>query len=89
MPIDTIRHIDAAFRDARGEIFNLFEGPLGHVALITSKKGSVRANHYHKQDHQTIYLIRGGYESWSCDVAHPEKNKCFASSPATLWTHRL
>ena len=73
--METLRHIDAAFVDARGEIYNLFEGKLGHVALITSKKGSVRANHYHKQDHQYIYLVSGAYESHCCDIRTPEKKQ--------------
>lgn len=54
---------------------NIFEGKLGHVALITSKKGSVRANHYHKKDLQYIYLISGAYESYSCEVNNPQKKQ--------------
>ena len=72
MELETVRHIDPAFVDARGEIHNLFEGQLGHVALITSKAGSVRANHYHKQDLQYIYLVSGEYESYSCPIKEPE-----------------
>lgn len=73
--METLRHVDAAVSDARGDIFNLFEGPIGHVALITSKKGSVRANHYHKKDHQVMYLVSGAYESHSCDVRDPSKKQ--------------
>ncbi len=72
MELETVRHIDPAFVDARGEIHNLFEGQLGHVALITSKAGSVRANHYHKQDLQYIYLVSGEYESYSCPISEPQ-----------------
>jgi quercetin dioxygenase-like cupin family protein len=64
-----------AFSDDRGDIVNVFEGTTGHVALITSKKGSVRANHYHKNDHQYIYLVSGAYESYSCDVNNPAKKQ--------------
>jgi quercetin dioxygenase-like cupin family protein len=73
--METVRHINAAFTDARGEIHNLFEGRLEHVAMITSKKGTVRANHYHKEDHQYIYLISGAYESHCCPVGQPEKKQ--------------
>ncbi|HTL48576.1 MAG TPA: hypothetical protein VL688_11010 [Verrucomicrobiae bacterium] len=73
--METIRHIDPAFVDARGAIHNLFEGRLEHVALITSKKGTVRANHYHKEDHQYIYLISGAYESHCFPVGQPEKKQ--------------
>ena len=39
--METIRHIDPAVVDVRGEIHNIVEGHVGHVALITSKKGTV------------------------------------------------
>lgn len=73
--METKKKIDAAFVDSRGEIFNIFEGSIGHIALITSKKGTVRANHYHKKDHQYMYLLRGAYESHSLDVRNPEKRQ--------------
>jgi len=73
--METLKHIDAAVKDPRGEIYNLFEGTLGHVALITSKKGSVRGNHYHKLDHQYIYLVSGAFESHCCEVNQPGKKQ--------------
>lgn len=73
--METLKHISAAFKDARGEILNVFEGKIGHVALITSEKGSVRANHYHHKDHQYMYLISGAYESYSCDIDHPNQKQ--------------
>ncbi len=75
MELETVKHIDPAFVDARGEIINVFEGTTGHVAYITSKKGSVRANHYHKKDIQYMYLIYGAYDSYCCDVNHPENKQ--------------
>ena len=71
--METLTHIPAAISDARGLITNVFEGRVEHVALITSKKGSVRGNHYHKQDHQYIYLVSGAFESHSVDVQNPGK----------------
>lgn len=73
--MEKIKHIEVAHADLRGEIYNLFEGRIEHIALITSKKGSVRANHYHKEDHQYIYLVSGEFESHSCDVRNPSKKQ--------------
>lgn len=73
--METLKHIDPAVVDVRGEIYNLFEGRIEHVALITSKKGTVRANHYHKQDIQYIYLVSGAYESHSCEIKNPVKKQ--------------
>ncbi len=75
MELETVKPIKPAFVDARGEIINVFEGTTGHVAYITSKKGSVRANHYHKKDIQYMYLISGAYETHCCPVDDPSKKQ--------------
>ena len=77
-------HINPAVSDARGDIINLFEGRIEHIALITSKKGSVRANHYHKKDHQYIYLVSGTFESHSCHVDTPEKRQILSLKPGDI-----
>lgn len=51
--------LDAPFEDARGIIQNLWLGNSGSVTLITSKAGSVRANHKHKNDWHAIYVVSG------------------------------
>jgi len=48
-----------AFRDARGEIFDLIEEKVGHVGLITFVRGAVRANHYHIRSTQYSYVLEG------------------------------
>jgi dTDP-4-dehydrorhamnose 3,5-epimerase-like enzyme len=70
--------------DERGAITNLFEGRIEHIALITSKKGSVRGNHYHKKDYQYIYLLSGAFESHSCDVRNPDKKQVLRVRPGDL-----
>lgn len=58
-----------AFVDKRGSITNVLEAPIEHVAFITSRRRSVRANHYHRQETQYIYLLRGLFEATSRDVS--------------------
>ena len=82
--METLRHIDPTAVDARGGITNIFEGPLAHIALITSKKGSVRGNHYHQKDHQYIYLVSGSFESHSCDVRDPQKKQILKVSSGDI-----
>ncbi|HOE69255.1 MAG TPA: cupin domain-containing protein [Candidatus Omnitrophota bacterium] len=84
MELETIKHIDPAFVDARGEIYNLFEGDIGHVAYITSKKGSVRANHYHKKDIQYMYLISGAYETHCFPVGDPSRKQILNVRPGDI-----
>ena len=82
--METLRHVDPAAVDGRGAITNVFEGHIEHVALITSKKGSVRANHYHKEDHQYIYLVSGAYESHSVDTRNPAKRQVLKVRPGDI-----
>ena len=65
MPNETVRSIKPAFEDERGIIANILEEPITHVAIITSKKGVIRANHYHPEQIQYVYLVSGEYESVS------------------------
>ena len=68
MPNEIVKKIEPAFEDQRGVIANILEEPISHVAIITSKKGSIRANHYHPDQTQYVYLISGRYESISKNI---------------------
>jgi len=60
------------FIDKRGQISN-YELPehVNLVGLITSKGGSVRANHYHPIQEQKCLLISGSYISVTKDLLKP------------------
>jgi quercetin dioxygenase-like cupin family protein len=47
------------FIDPRGAIQTLVSGGFHTVQIITSKAGSVRANHYHKTDSHYMYIVSG------------------------------
>lgn len=59
-----IKKIKPFFIDERGEMSYLLnnKGSIKSALLITSKKGSVRANHYHKKDAHYVYLLKGKME---------------------------
>jgi dTDP-4-dehydrorhamnose 3,5-epimerase-like enzyme len=82
--METKKHIEPGFTDARGEIINVFEGRIEHTALITSKKGTVRGNHYHKQDRQYIYLVSGAFNSHSVDTRDASKRQTLPMKPGDL-----
>lgn len=62
---EIVKNIKPEFEDERGFIANILEEHINHVALITSKKGSIRGNHYHPDQVQYVYLVSGKYESMS------------------------
>jgi dTDP-4-dehydrorhamnose 3,5-epimerase-like enzyme len=64
-----ITKIDPALQDDRGYILNVIDDSrISHVAVFTSKKGTVRGNHYHPEQLQWVYLVSGRYISHSKDV---------------------
>lgn len=60
-----VTKIKPEFEDDRGYISRLVdtdEYPLRAVLYITSKKGSVRANHFHKKDAHFVYCLSGKFK---------------------------
>ena len=43
--------------DDRGYIQSLVNFPMKNLSLITSRKGSVRSNHYHVTDWHYMYVL--------------------------------
>lgn len=59
---EEVRKIKPVFVDDRGTITDILEEVVGHVGIITSKAGSIRAKHYHKESTQYTYVINGKVE---------------------------
>lgn len=56
----------AAFTDARGDITDILDrAKVDSITLITSKKGAVRGNHYHKKTTQYAYILEGKYIAYA------------------------
>lgn len=68
--VETIIKGQNPFEDARGKIMN-YELPehVNLIGLITSKKGTLRANHYHPEQEQKCLLISGKYISVFKDLS--------------------
>jgi len=55
-----IKSIKIAFKDHRGEISDILENEIiNNITMISSKKGSIRGNHYHKESVQYTFVIKG------------------------------
>lgn len=60
--MELTKNITPEFVDARGGITKLLDDgktTIKSVLLITSKKGTIRANHYHKTDSHYVYMLSG------------------------------
>jgi quercetin dioxygenase-like cupin family protein len=63
-----------SFTDERGTIENLRLAPMNSFSRITSKKGSIRANHWHRTDWHDAYVVSGR-------VAYFERERDTATIP--------
>ena len=73
LKLEYIKRGEKEFIDSRGKISNYeLSEPINLIGYIESKKGSVRANHYHPVQEQKCLLIKGQYISVYQDLL--EKN---------------
>ncbi len=61
-PQDPRVAMDPPHADARGSIQSLVNFPMKNVSLITSKKGTLRSNHYHLTDWHYMYVLSGSFD---------------------------
>ena len=55
-----VKHLRPAFQDERGVISDILQHtPVDSVTIITSAKGAMRGNHYHKESVQYTYVLSG------------------------------
>jgi dTDP-4-dehydrorhamnose 3,5-epimerase-like enzyme len=81
--------LEQPFADKRGAIFPIVDEAMQSCVLITSVKGSVRANHYHETDWHYCYVLSGEiayYWRETGDTAPPscvtiKEAQCFFTPP--------
>ena len=61
-PKGVIVELEKAHVDVRGRIQPLVDLPMQSCVLISSAKGTVRANHYHQTDWHFCYVLSGSIE---------------------------
>jgi oxalate decarboxylase/phosphoglucose isomerase-like protein (cupin superfamily) len=61
-PKETRVELDPPHADERGAIQSLVNFPMKNLSLITSKKGTVRSNHYHLTDWHYMYVLSGSFD---------------------------
>ncbi len=61
-PKEGLVKLDRPHVDDRGFIQNLVNFPMKNISLISSKKGSIRSNHYHLTDWHYMYVLFGSFD---------------------------
>lgn len=74
-PRDVIVPLEKPHVDDRGMIQPLVDTHMESCVLITSKKGTVRANHFHHTDWHYCYVVEGEIEYFERPHGSTEKPK--------------
>jgi len=85
MSTNIFREVIEKYSDVRGDLVKLLEGDIKSSLLITSKKGSVRANHYHKKDHHFCYVISGEIKYLTRPIGASEGFDLYTISPEKMF----
>lgn len=70
-PTDPIVPLPLPFADDRGVIQNLLNCSVNGAAIIISTKGSVRSNHWHREDFHYLYVVSGSMEYYERNLRVP------------------
>lgn len=77
--------LDPPFTDHRGTIQNILLKPVTSLAVISSKAGTTRANHYHRTDWHYAYVISGRVLYYERDVGSQLKPDPVEFLPGSLF----
>jgi len=72
--------------DERGEIYDLVEGEIRHIGIVTFAPGAVRGQHYHKRSTQYTYVLRGRLELRTRAIDGPSTVETHVLGPGDLAT---
>ena len=60
-------------KDKRGIFLDIFNSDFKNISIITSKKNSIRSNHYHLKDSHYIYILKGKMEYYYAKLSNKKK----------------
>lgn len=84
-PKTVIVPLEPPFADERGSIVPLVNATMESCVLITSKKGTVRANHYHQTDWHYCYVLEGEIDYWERPTGSSEPPTKTVIGPGTMF----
>jgi quercetin dioxygenase-like cupin family protein len=86
-PTDPICPIGSKFENAAGVIQNLIEKcSVNSVAIIESKAGSERSNHWHKAGDHFLYCLKGTFYYYERDIDSEEYQMTLVKTGMMVYT---
>tara|TARA_B110000008_G_scaffold168942_1_gene168776 strand:+ start:922 stop:1359 length:438 start_codon:yes stop_codon:yes gene_type:complete len=83
-PSTGLIELDEAHQDDRGFIQSLVNFPMKNLSLISSKKGSIRSNHYHLTDWHYMYVLSGSFDYYYRETGSDDDLKCIRVSKGEM-----
>lgn len=83
-PREALVPLGEPFVDERGVITPLVEGMIRSVLMISSKKGTVRGNHYHLTDWHYCYVVSGAMEYYYRPAGSKHPPQCVEARAGQL-----
>jgi quercetin dioxygenase-like cupin family protein len=74
------------YTDERGSIFDVAEGDFKAIQVITSKKGSIRSNHYHKVGGHILFVVSGRMRYLEAPVGVGEVKETIVEQGQSIFT---
>ena len=75
-PKEGLVKLEPPHADNRGAIQSLVNFPMKNISLISSKKGTVRSNHYHLTDWHYMYVLSGSFDYYFRPTNSEETLQC-------------
>lgn len=75
-PTEPLVTLEKPFVDVRGDIQPLVDELMKSAVMIHSKKGTLRANHYHLTDWHYCYVISGAIEYYHRPTGNADEPEC-------------
>ena len=75
-PKTGIVELDSPHIDDRGSIQSLVNFPMKNISLISSRKDTIRSNHYHLTDWHYMYVLSGSFNYYYRPTGTDEELKC-------------
>ena len=75
--------------DDRGYILSIVDNLVYNVSIIFCKKGSLRSNHYHKEDFHFMYVLDGEIDYFYKQLGSENVNYICVKKGQTIFTPKM
>ena len=76
-------------KDNRGYILSIVDNDIKNVSIIFCEKGSLRSNHYHKEDFHYMYVLEGEIDYFFKEIDSEKVSYLNVKKGQTIFTPKM